>query len=336
MYEIQARNVNEAMHYGIKLFKEHENSIKVIRVAPRGVETLEWHEPVATVHHYPRERVLLYGQRDANPFLHFFGALWMLAGRNDVEFMAEFSPRLREFSDDGTILHGAYGFRWRNAWHDQLKTLIELMKSDPNTRRAVLVMWAPNESTLYKTSKDQPCNTHVYFSLRTGILRMTVCCRSNDMIWGAYGTDSVDFSTLHEYMANKLGATVGEMTQISNSFHVYRPPHPSGKVWQRLSDGFQEIDTFSIYRNGIVKPYPLGAETPAWDTDLEQFFKQYDSDVQALAPPRTNYFRFVVHPLWYAWLHRHKASAREHVSLIAADDWRLAATNWLLAHPVKK
>ena len=67
--------------------------------------------PVITTYTAPWQRVLFSKIRDANPFFHFFEALWMLAGRQDVKFLEQFTPRIREYSDNGSTLNGAYGYR---------------------------------------------------------------------------------------------------------------------------------------------------------------------------------------------------------------------------------
>ena len=64
-------------------------------------------------------------------------------------------------------------------------------------------------------------NTNIYFKIRENKLKMTVCCRSNDMLWGAYGVNVVHMSVLQEYMATMIGVEMGEYRQISDSFHIY-------------------------------------------------------------------------------------------------------------------
>jgi hypothetical protein len=50
---------------------------------------------------------------------------------------------------------------------------------------------------------------------------MTVFCRSNDLIWGAYGANAVHMSILQEYVACGLARPVGHYWQVSNNYHVY-------------------------------------------------------------------------------------------------------------------
>src|SRR5690606_6235064 len=140
-------------------------------------------------------------ERDANPFLHFFESLWMLAGRNDVDYMTRLVRRFAAYSDDGKTFNGAYGYRWRKWFgRDQLQQIIGALRSNPQDRRCVLGMWDAGHD-LGLQSADLPCNTHIYFRIQDDRLNMTVCNRSNDAIWGAVGANVVHMSFLQEYMA---------------------------------------------------------------------------------------------------------------------------------------
>ena len=104
MLRIEARNVNDAFEQGVRLL-EACGAPTPGRAGP----TIEAPSAVATVYQRPVERVLFHPARDANPFLHFFEALWMLAGRVDLKFMEHLQPRFKDYSDNGVVLQGAYG-----------------------------------------------------------------------------------------------------------------------------------------------------------------------------------------------------------------------------------
>src|SRR5690606_25634418 len=111
-----------------------------------------------------------------------------LAGRNDVAPLAYYNSRMTEFSDDGETFNGAYGYRWRHGkidgespvWSerndlnvkgghgiDQLQILIQHLKTNPNSRRAVLQMWNVEDDLLkVDSSKDVCCNLSACFSIR--------------------------------------------------------------------------------------------------------------------------------------------------------------------------
>ena len=88
-------------------------------------------EPVTITYRQPRHRVLFHPVRDANPFFHLFESIWMLAGRDDVKWLAKFNARMADYSDDGVTLTSAYGLRWNAVLQQTLDKL-----KDQNTRRA--------------------------------------------------------------------------------------------------------------------------------------------------------------------------------------------------------
>ncbi|MHC4157178.1 MAG: thymidylate synthase [Planctomycetota bacterium] len=131
----------------------------------------------------------------------------MLAGRNDVEWLAYFNANIANYSDDGEKFHGAYGYRWRKHFEgDQLMDIARALKANHDCRRQVLQIWDACDD-LGRCSKDLPCNLTVHFQIGgtriRPVLNMTVFNRSNDVVWGAYGANAVHFSMLQEYMANK-------------------------------------------------------------------------------------------------------------------------------------
>lgn len=329
-HSIHARNAHEALPLGIELLRKYGQ-----RRGSRNGPVLVAPGPVMTTYERPRERVIFWPQRDANPFFHFFEALWMLAGRNDVAFLAQFVKRMADYSDDGITLHGAYGARWRNWFfpkvvpldignrRNQLIEIAKLLRESQDERRAVLQMWDANYDRPDEGGKDLPCNTHIYFTRSAaGALDMTVCCRSNDIVWGLYGANAVHFSVLQEYLAGTIGCAVGAMHTLSNNFHAYV------EVVEPLMD-LPACNTFHPYQ-GIVRPYDM------WDRDFDGDLKEFFGDatpVHYLSP----FFKEVVMPLWQA--HRAYKSgkptqknfdvAKQHLKCCLATDWQHAALDWI-------
>ncbi|KKK83371.1 hypothetical protein LCGC14_2794040, partial [marine sediment metagenome] len=137
MHVLDVRNVNEALPKMLQHLEERGE-----RTSSRAGEVIVAPTPVTTVYRKPMERVLFSPLRDANPFFHLIEALWMLAGKRDVATLTHYVRRMSDFSDDGITFHGAYGYRWRNHFfHDQIEVVLELLKSKPHSRRAVIQMW---------------------------------------------------------------------------------------------------------------------------------------------------------------------------------------------------
>lgn len=312
MYTIKERNVNHVLYKGVSHLVANG-----IEISPRGIKTLEYPEPVATVYEKPCERVLFYPERDANPFFHFMESLWILAGRDDVGFLKKFNSNIANYSDDGIKFHGAYGHRLRyKLGFDQIKAAIDLLKRDPDTRQAVLQIWSANDDLGAKTN-DVPCNDLIFLKVRKNKLNITVCNRSNDIIWGAYGANVVQFSVLQEYLAAMIGVGVGVYTQVSDSYHVY-PDNP--KFNTILSKSWKCVDDPYLY----IKPYDMVSKSYKFDEDLERFF---DGWFTGYSNP---FFEDVAVPMLVAWeTHKTHKTGSFAAKDIKAADWRLACLEWL-------
>lgn len=336
MHTIKVRNVNQALMHGLQhllnLGKGEPSRNGNVIVAPSAV---------ATVYEKPTERVLFSKVRNANPFFHLMEALWMLAGRNDIAFPAYFNSRFFEYSDDGVIQHGAYGYRWRYQFgFDQIAHLVEELKTNPNSRRAVLQMWSAPIDLIQDEqgrgglkSKDVPCNTHAYFDLRNGALNMTVCNRSNDVIWGAYGANAVHFSILQEYMAAWIGVPVGVYTQVSNNFHVYTDLFDCDALRRLALDaaGSQHYLPAPNFPDLVkVKPYPLvSVDIELWNSDLKEFMT--NPPTRAGRVYNDPFFTHVAQPMAMAFWERKEIQqdGKQHIELIHAEDWKLACQQYV-------
>jgi len=325
VFTIKARNVSEALWLGYGYIKQMGEVVE-----SRAGTTLEFPAPVATTYMYPRERVLFYPERDANPFFHCLESLWMLAGRNDVEFVAKFNKRMREYSTDGTTFWGAYGFRWRNWFYeDQLPVVIHRLKTYQNDRRTVLSIWDGSTDLMEDNDyKDLPCNTHIYFKVRGGRLNMTVCCRSNDMIWGAYGANAVHFSMLMEYVATMVGVEVGHYTQLSDSLHAYT------NVLGKLEGIKANYDPYlTLGEDGLRYTPKLLVEDPTtFDNECFQFCNDLINEQESLPIYTNSFFPEVAEPMaraYRVWKGGDRKDAIRICNEITALDWRKACIEWL-------
>ena len=326
MRVLEVRNVHQALPQGIRLLLERgeeEDS--------RNGKVLVHPGPVTTRFSNPDERVEFHIERDSNPFFHFYESLWMLAGRNDVAPLASIVKRMQTFSDDGQTLHGAYGHRWRvHFGFDQLGHIIEELKANKQSRRCVLQMW---DSTidLGRDGKDLPCNTAAYLWVRNDQLDMTVLCRSNDMIWGAYGANAVHFSMLQEYIATGVGVSIGTYWQVSNNYHAYLNTFdPLRDMSGQAPDGFKEARC--PYSDGQVQPYRLiNTDVATWTKDLQMFLTE-----GLVIGFRDSFFRRVANPIMKA----HEAykshdgldkfyQPLEILENCRASDWRAACEEWI-------
>lgn len=151
---------------------------------------------------------------------YLFGEwLWYFTGRNDVDFISKFGSMWKNLSDDGKTNNSAYGYiMMKKFGFDQIEKIIELLKSDPNSRRAVININIPNEKVI--ETKDEPCTIALQFRIRNNKLYCTAMMRSND-IWFGFPYDVAFFTELQMYVADRLGVDYGEYTHFAVSLHLY-------------------------------------------------------------------------------------------------------------------
>lgn len=329
MRVIRATNVNDALIRGLDLFR---SPVNYREQTSRNGLTREVVEPVTTVYTRPMERVLFSDTRDANPFFHLIEALWILAGRRDVRPLARFNPRMADYSDSGYAFHGAYGWRLRAYDGDYLKRVVDQLRRDPDSRQAVLAIWRP-ELDAAGGSRDIPCNDMVMFKVRDNRLNMSVLNRSNDMLWGAYGANAVQFAFLLEYVAAAIGVAPGEYRQVSDSFHVYADG-PGGGLFNKLMDapGMEPSpDLQDEYRLGLCGVCPIvPAAIDRWANDYIDKAAEGSTPFRVADP----FLWDVVAPMIEAFnLHRDHGDTRGAMAVLApyreALDWHRAGYYWL-------
>lgn len=353
---LRGRNVRELLPLGLHYLEEVGE-----RGNSRVGEVITAPHPVMSIYERPTERVLVSALRDANPFFHLYESLWMLAGRDDASVLIDYVKRFEEFADDG-VVHGAYGHRWRGAMgFDQLDAIVKKLRANPDDRQCVLQMWDGRwedfswegqtgdyseqfgENDLIGSWRDRPCNTHVYFRVREhrevrggdlcveSVLDMTILCRSNDIVMGAYGANAVHFSMLMEYVAGRVGVGVGTMYQLSNNWHAYV------RDLDKLGDP-RLLSEEMINESRELRTMPIGEDWGAWDKDLAAFMGWHDAlwtvGVEEVSEPEyvNSWFRLVAGRVALAhWAHKHHLRDTALVTAlnIEADDWRAACTEWL-------
>lgn len=328
---IRVRNVNEALPIGLSALLQWG-----VRAAPRGKAVIELPEPFATRYDMPYECVLFDPVRDANPFFHFFEALWIIAGRHDVAPLAWFNSKIAEYSDDGEKFNAPYGQRMRQDYGDQLMKVVQVLRDDPFSRRAVVQIWCPMKDLYEQSSKDLACNTEVVFGLRNGHLNMTVFNRSNDAIWGAYGANAVQFAFVQRYVADKLGVACGWYVQVSNNFHVYED-NPYWIAWKNNEQMHRHPDITNYYKTRVVSPYlaQLDLFNDPFDIDNSWFFEVMLRHEGELDPkvPGSLFYRELAVPFYNA--HRAWKIEKDYdracfwLRMIPVCDWRTAGADWI-------
>ena len=328
MKVIHARNVQQALPLALRLLRDFG-----LPRDSRNGPVLQFPSPVATVYEYPQERVLFWAERDANPFFHLYESLWMLAGRNDVEGPARYAKNMRNYSDDGKTLYGAYGNRWRwadsheyeDAYIDQLKEIVRMLREDKTDRRAVLEMWSTTRGDLGGKGKDLPCNLTATFQVGPdNRLHLVVFCRSNDIIWGCYGANAVHFSVLLEYMALAIGVPMGTYTQVSVNWHAYQD-----KMFQ-INLEPDVIANRDPYQNQQVVSVPMRGHLDAIDEHIHSLLHEADTEFVRGKNYSDPWAQMVYNVLKAHHIYKSDSAFQACIWLKETnEDWVVAARQWL-------
>lgn len=181
-------------------------------VSPRGIRTKEVRG--ATLKFLDPSKSLPVGTgRKLRTQIGAAEAMQLIGGFSDARMMTSITKNFVAFVEDGR-LRGAYGPRV----HGQFPRMIELLKRDPDTRQACLIVWRPWE--IASPSKDVPCTLHLQFLLREGKLNMIATMRSNDVFWGL-PYDAWVFANVQYAVAYALAVDVGWYVHHAGSLHAY-------------------------------------------------------------------------------------------------------------------
>ncbi|GAA2773410.1 thymidylate synthase [Saccharopolyspora taberi] len=187
------------------------------RNAPRGAASRE-RLGVQYVLRDATQRVPVIPARRLNIVFNLAESLWYLSGRDDLEFIATYAPSIAKYSADGVRLTGtAYGKAIFG--RDQWRTVVEQLREDPDSKRAVLQIFRGEELQV-PSNPDVSCTLGLQFLIREGALHAVGFMRANDAYRGM-SSDVFSFTFLQEVMARELGLRVGEYVHSVGSMHVY-------------------------------------------------------------------------------------------------------------------
>ncbi|MFF0250180.1 thymidylate synthase [Streptosporangium sandarakinum] len=174
----------------------------------------------------PRRRTPALATRRTNIVFNLAEALWYLAGRDDLDMIGYYAPRLRRLAVDGTRLAGtAYGPRlFAPRGGSQFDHAVKLLAADPDSKRAAMTVMRPLEFA-DPHNPDVACTLAVQFLIRGGRLHTVVVMRGNDAVLGLV-CDVFSFTFIAEFAALQLGVPLGTYTHQVSSMHVNEPDLP--------------------------------------------------------------------------------------------------------------
>lgn len=113
-----------------------------------------------------------------------------------------------------------YGSQWRNFngdGVDQITTIIDQIKNDPDSRRIILSAWNPSQIDIMTLP---PCHTMCQFRVINGRLSCQLYQRSADMFLGV-PFNIASYSLLTHMLAQICNVQVGEFIWTGGDCHIY-------------------------------------------------------------------------------------------------------------------
>jgi len=150
--------------------------------------------------------------------------LWFLKGDTNVAYLHENNVSIwDEWADDNGDLGPVYGKQWRS-WAtpdgrhiDQLTTVINQLKNDPDSRRIIVSAW--NVGELDKMALA-PCHAFFQFYVADGKLSCQLYQRSCDIFLGL-PFNIASYALLVHMMAQQCSLEVGDFVWTGGDTHLY-------------------------------------------------------------------------------------------------------------------
>lgn len=169
----------------------------------------------------PRDRLLFQPRSRLNLPRAAGRFAWTMAGNDRLADVEWYDAGAGRFSDNGLTIPGSCdGARLLNPRPglDQLARVIELLRREPDSRRAVAAIYQPEDAG--RVSRDVPCTIALAWNLRGDRLHATTIMRSSNA-FKVLPYDLFLFSMLAEVVAVELGVALGSYHQFAVSLHVY-------------------------------------------------------------------------------------------------------------------
>lgn len=183
--------------------------------------------------------------------------IWLLSGDTNIKYLLDNNVHIwDEWADENGNLGPVYGHQWRNfnsQGYDQIKDLIERIKTNPQDRRLIVCAWNPAQ---IEQMALPPCHCFFQFDVTPDDkLNCMLYQRSCDMFLGV-PFNIASYSLLTMMIAQVCGLKPGEFVHTLGNAHIYsnhfeqvklqltREPLPLPQV--RLNPEIKNIDDFKF------------------------------------------------------------------------------------------
>ena len=203
--------------------------------------------------------------------------LWYLSGEDHIRNLREHTKIWDAWADDQGRLDTAYGRYWRRFPHptqddagnwqvrevDQIRYVIDTLKTEPTSRRMVVTAWEPGNA---KSSKLPPCHYSFVFNVQGNRLNCHLTQRSGDIALGI-PFNLACYATLTQMIAQEVGLELGFFSHTIVDAHIYTAQPGSGMEEYDHVPGLRE----QLKREPRPLPKLVIAKKPLDELKFEDF-----------------------------------------------------------------
>ena len=150
--------------------------------------------------------------------------LWFVSGDTNIRYLQENGVSIwDDWADENGDLGPVYGKQWRH-WQtydgrdiDQLAELINMIKTNPFSRRLILTAWNPADVSKMALP---PCHCLFQFHVANGCLSCQLYQRSADIFLGV-PFNIASYALLTHMIARICGLQVDEFVHVLGDAHLY-------------------------------------------------------------------------------------------------------------------
>ena len=173
--------------------------------------------------------------------------LWFLRGETNVRSLQEAGVSIwNEWADADGNLGRVYGAQWCD-WRtpdgrsiNQIDSVIEQIRSNPDSRRLIVSAWNPGE---IETMKLPPCHILFQFYVHDGVLSCQLYQRSADLFLGV-PFNVASYALLTLMVAQVCGLQPGDFVHTFGDLHLYS--NHMEQVQEQLSREPRALPTMTL------------------------------------------------------------------------------------------
>jgi len=131
-------------------------------------------------------------------------------------------------------------FRQPDGSTDALRTVVETLREDPESRRAYVSLWDTSSDLPEPSGRAKPCLTTLFFRRHEDRLSLSATYRSHNLLW-AWLENVYGLMAIQSHVAAEIGMEAGPITVLSNSLGI-DPQSPRYELARAIERNWKNDD----------------------------------------------------------------------------------------------